>query len=57
MPFELGLLLRRELVVPIPRDELDELLAGDVGPGQENLPLNVERVDYTDTAAATSTFW
>ena len=56
MAFELRLLLDRQLVIPVARDELDELLARDVGPGQENLPFNVERLDSPDTAAATSTY-
>ena len=45
MPLELRVLLGRQLEIPVARDELDELLARDVGPGQENLPLNVERRD------------
>jgi hypothetical protein len=57
MPLEVRVLLVRELVLPVLRDELDQLLARDVGRRQENLPLNVERLDYTDTAAATSTSW
>jgi hypothetical protein len=57
MPLEVRALLDGQLVVPVLRDELDELLARDVGPGQDNLPLNVERLDYTDTTAAASTSW
>jgi hypothetical protein len=57
MPFELRALLSRQLLIAVSRDELDELPAGDKGPGQENLPLDVERLYYTDTAAATSTSW
>ncbi len=43
MAFELRMFLRIQLVISIPRDELDELLARNVGPGQGNLPLDVER--------------
>jgi hypothetical protein len=43
MPLELRAFVRLELVVSILRDELDELLARDVRPGQKNLPLDVER--------------
>ena len=43
MPLELRAFARLELVISILRDELDELLARDVGPGQNNLPLDVER--------------
>jgi hypothetical protein len=43
MALELSTLMRPEFMISIPRDELDELLAGDVGPGQGNLPLDVER--------------
>jgi hypothetical protein len=45
MPLEIRVLLGRQLVIPVLRDELDELLARDVGPGQKNLPLDVERLD------------
>jgi hypothetical protein len=43
MPLELRTFARLEFVIAILRDELDELLARDVGPGQGNLPLDVER--------------
>jgi hypothetical protein len=43
MPLELCAFVRLEFVISILRDELDELLAGNVGPGQGNLPLDMER--------------
>jgi hypothetical protein len=43
MPLELRTFMRIQLVISITRDELDELLARNVGPGQGNLPLDVER--------------
>ena len=43
MSLEFRTLMQLQFVISIPRDELDELLARDVGPGQGNLPLDVER--------------
>lgn len=44
MTIELAARMRIEFVITIAADEVDELLAGDIGLGRQgNLPLNVER--------------
>jgi len=44
MPLELDALIRRQLIVPIAPDEIDQLLASDVRlDRQGTLPLNVEQ--------------
>ena len=48
---EFDALIRRQLVVTVARDEVDELLTRDVRLGGGILPLNVEQ---TDSSAATS---
>ena len=44
MPLEFDTLIRRQLVVTVARDEVDELLTRDVGlGGQGILPFNAEQ--------------
>lgn len=44
MTIELAARMRIELIIAIAADEVDQLLAGDIGLGRQGiLPLNVER--------------